>query len=941
MTGTAASPSAEGSNGAAVAPAAGAADRPREGASGSRISLATRLFLIIACLIVLAVGASIAITALVAQKIAGEVAAEELTRSDRARTALEEQRYFQLALISNLFVQDADLAAYVAEAAVQSDTASILDILGQRQRDLGFDFAIVLTPEGEVLAHTGRPGMVGRDLSDRSLVAAALDDYEAAGVWEEEGVLYDAVVVPVVRGFDLSGFLVAGFRVDDTLAEELEEISRADVLYLLDGPDDRLVPSAGTLDSAATAALVDTLEARWGEIGGRMESGGRMERLEIDLAGEPWLALVSPIRDAAGETVGATVALSSLAEQLAPFRRLQWLLAAAGGLAILLALALSYPLARRALGPLRDLSQAAEAARRGDYDQPIPQGGGRDEVGRLAGAFSTLLQDLREKRDMESYMSQLSRTLPEAGLREERRGGQETGGLTRMAGRVELVLLGAELRHLSRAGGGQEVDAQATMERLARDLRRLDASAMAHRGQVESFAGHRALVRFEGGGAVRRALAVAGELLDVLGDGSAGLAPALAVAAGTAVQGMVSVEGRARPALVGLTLQEVDRLLREAAPGDVMLSPSALAIADGALDQLGIELSEQRSLVSTQTVYSLRESDLRHLTETMRIARGRRSAGDGSAEDVTVHLPTGARPGAGDTGGDPRSVTPPSARMTLSELGPGAVLGGRFELLSLLGAGGMGQVFKARDRDLDDIVALKILKKDVWGDAETLARLKDELKLARRITHPNVLRTFDFGELDGVPFVSMEYVRGVTLRSLLDSTERLPFSAALRLARQIAAGLGAAHRMGVIHRDLKPENLILDAAGNARLMDFGIARLEHRSDPGLTKAGFVVGTPQYLSPEQLGKGEVTVRSDIYSAGILLYEVFVGQPPFPVSTIAKAIAHHLNDEPPAPRTVDPSVPPAVEDLLLTCLAKDPSHRFADANALLVAIERVEH
>ena len=177
----------------------------------------------------------------------------------------------------------------------------------------------------------------------------------------------------------------------------------------------------------------------------------------------------------------------------------------------------------------------------------------------------------------------------------------------------------------------------------------------------------------------------------------------------------------------------------------------------------------------------------------------------------------------------------------------------------MLGAGGMGIVYKARDRELDDLVALKMLKRDLWGDRTQLDRLKSELKLARKITHPNVLRTYDFGEMDGIPFISMEFVRGVTLRYMLDQTRRLPYSAGLRLAKQLCAGLAAAHAVGVLHRDIKPENLILEPTGNAKLMDFGIARPIDRMTPGQTQAGFIVGTPQYLAPEILKGQEADFR----------------------------------------------------------------------------------
>jgi serine/threonine-protein kinase len=277
------------------------------------------------------------------------------------------------------------------------------------------------------------------------------------------------------------------------------------------------------------------------------------------------------------------------------------------------------------------------------------------------------------------------------------------------------------------------------------------------------------------------------------------------------------------------------------------------------------------------------------------------------------------------------------ARATLSGIAPGALLGQRFEILSVLGSGGMGIVYKARDRELDDLVALKMLRRELWGNASQLDRLKSEIKLARKITHPNVLRTHDFGEIDGVPYISMEYVRGVTLRYMLDQTSRLPYSAGLRLAKQLCSGLGAAHAVGVLHRDIKPENLILEPTGNAKLMDFGIARPIDRLAPAQTQAGFIVGTPQYLAPEVLQGAEADARSDLYSSGIVLYELFTGVLPFDGPTAMEVVIQHLRQEPAAPSSRWPDIPPALEAAILKCLKKDPDQRYPSVAELLRDLE----
>jgi serine/threonine-protein kinase len=277
-------------------------------------------------------------------------------------------------------------------------------------------------------------------------------------------------------------------------------------------------------------------------------------------------------------------------------------------------------------------------------------------------------------------------------------------------------------------------------------------------------------------------------------------------------------------------------------------------------------------------------------------------------------------------------------RSSLAGIGAGSLLGSRFEILAVLGAGGMGVVYKARDRELDDLVALKMLRRDVAGDQALVGRLKTELKLARKITHPNVLRTYDFGEIDGHPFISMEYVRGITLRAMIEQSGRLPWSAALWLARQLLAGLAAAHALDILHRDIKPENVLLDSAGNLKLMDFGLARPVTRLEPGQTQAGWIVGTPHYLAPEQIEGREPDKRADVYASGVVLFELFTDRLPFDAGSPMDVLMQHLKTPPPRPRELRPDLPPAVEALVLRCLDKDPAGRPRDAAELLAELER---
>ncbi len=622
----------------------------------------------------------------------------------------------------------------------------------------------------------------------------------------------------------------------------------------------------------------------------------------IELGGQPWLARTTPLLDAAGTPVGGAVTLTSLAEQLTTFRELEWLLLGSGATAILLALALSYPLARRALRPVRSLLRAAEAARQGDYDQAVATGG-RDELARLAAAFDDLLSDLRQKRDIELYMGQLALTVGE----------EPPARPARPAEGVEATLVAIEL--LAYAGATE--DPAAVLWALRRDVTTIARLARARGGRLESVAGLRVFLTFEGEEAAPHALAAVGEALGALGDSAGpggsggGIRPAVAVVCGRIVRGDVAWEGGAGAALVGLPVRRIETLLREAAPGEMLLSEeAALALAE-TLAELGLTPRTQASLLGREKILALDPDQVDRL------------AAEPWSQQTVVLSAAAAPPGG------------------LSDLGVGTVLGERFEIEAVLGSGGVGVVFRARDRQLGERVALKVLRQQFWNDDTFLARLKEELKLARRVTHPNVLRTHDFGELDGVPFVSMEYVRGVTLRELLDrATERLPFTAGLSLSRQLCAGLGAAHRLGVIHRDVKPENVLLDAAGNAKLTDFGIARPVADTGEGLTRAGEIIGTPQYMAPERFGGGEVDARSDVYSSGIVLYEIFTTGSPYRGGTVVETISQHLHEEPVPPRQRWAEIPAELEGILLRCLAKDPAERYADAGALLHELERVQ-
>ena len=268
----------------------------------------------------------------------------------------------------------------------------------------------------------------------------------------------------------------------------------------------------------------------------------------------------------------------------------------------------------------------------------------------------------------------------------------------------------------------------------------------------------------------------------------------------------------------------------------------------------------------------------------------------------------------------------------------GEVFAGRYEIQGLLGRGGMGVVYRAHDRDLDDAVAIKTLRGEALSaDPTLLDRFKQEIRLARRITHPNILRTHDLGESGGLRYLSMEFVRGLTLKQLVEAGDILPTPVGLRIAKQICAGLAAAHEVGVIHRDIKPQNIIIEATGGLKIMDFGIARL--KEERGMTAEGTVVGTPDYMSPEQARGIALDFRSDIYSTGVVLYEVFTGTLPFEGDTPLAVVLKHIQEKPPSPQTRNPKIDPKTSQIILKCMQKDPKDRFQSVNDLYEALTRV--
>lgn len=284
----------------------------------------------------------------------------------------------------------------------------------------------------------------------------------------------------------------------------------------------------------------------------------------------------------------------------------------------------------------------------------------------------------------------------------------------------------------------------------------------------------------------------------------------------------------------------------------------------------------------------------------------------------------------------------PSVTKTLEKpitrLALGSVFAERYEILEELGRGGMGEVYRVKDEKLDEEMALKVLKPEIAAHKDMIERFKNELKLSRKIAHRHICKMYDLNEQEETPYITMEYVRGEDLKSLIRKKGKMDEKKAVAVAKQVCEGLAEAHELGVVHRDLKPQNIMIDEKGNAKVMDFGIARSIEAA--GVTQTGMMIGTPDYMSPEQAEGEEADQRSDIYALGVILYEMVTGGVPFKGDTAFSVALKHKTKLPQNPKKINPDISDDLSRLILICMEKERERRYQSAEALLDDLRNIE-
>jgi eukaryotic-like serine/threonine-protein kinase len=878
----------------------------------ARVPLVLRLFGLTALLILAVVGIAVAITIQRASMVARETVNKSIAGAARLFDDLETERLARLAVPVQLYGNDPNFYAYIREnfagtAQPATDLVSLNDQLEQRRKSFGSDVLVLLDDQGRVITRTDQPSVTaasGEDLYEESpFVKKLIDDpalSDTRGVILLGNRLYHAAVAPVAIGTPpvRIAYLLNASAIDENFANRIAGTTNADVMFMAAGSNSVTRSSGAPSFGMQQMRGVDQI----------VKSGKRMlpATQTIDgssyvLTGEPLLAERKPI--------GAAVFLRSVDREMAPFRQIENALLLGGGAALLLAFVLSWLIAKRMTRPIEQLARMAQAVTAGDYSvQPAVTRG--DEVGILSRAFAKMIVSLRDKAELEELYQQMAARSAEREAMPRRNEAPKAD---------EGTVLVTDLRGLPVAVG--EDGAQSVIESVSRVMKLQEAEVQRQDGEVREIVGHRLVSVFRGDRGIIHAIRASRAINEELATQNPHtMSIGVGIATGDFVTGSIDLSRESSVAVVGNAPLLASLFAWHAPTGSAYISYDTAQAAGG--EVMGSSTREEVKLKWLAQPLAVAALPLVSVTTGMI-----RSIGGGTAAMATLRL-DGTEGAAA-----PKSVV---------DLTTGQMFASRYRIEQILGRGGMGVVYKATDTQLDEIVAIKTLPGDVMQRSpEDLERFKREIRLARKITHRNVLRTYDYGEAEGVYFISMEFVRGYTLSELLTESagRQMAPRVALGITRQICRGLQAAHEQGIIHRDIKPQNVLIDAKGEVKLMDFGIARMAEAKE-AMTQAGLIVGTPHYMSPEQVQGKQLDPRSDVYSMGVLMYEMLTGKRPFESSSLTGVLTAHITEMPKPLSEVRPELGERINAIVMRCLAKDPKARYTDAGALLTDLDAVQ-
>ena len=897
-----------------------------------RVPLVLKLFGLTALLIVIVVGVAVGITIQRANRVAQTSVNKSIMSAAKLFKEFEADRLRGLESVTGIMGSDPNFVAYIQAALAgeppASETApvdpaapaaepgvppatepatpaaldlvSINDTLSEQRARLGVDVMMLLDDQGVLIARTDDPMVASaskEDLYNKTpLVKQIVDDASVertSGVLRLGNKLFHAAVAPVgagARGVRI-GYLVNAFAIDETFANRIAESTNAGVVFGTKGAQSMTVRS-----SDAPSVSPQSLPQR--------------KTAETTVDQSTYIFTTEPLVSGQ-DVVGSAIFLRSLDRELAPFREIENAMLIGGGIALLLAFLLSWLIAKRVTRPIERLAGIAQAVTAGDYSVDPPSDR-NDEVGILGRSFAKMMNSLRDKAELEQLYADMA----------EKADDIPAGKAREAAKRDEGTVLVTDLRGLSAVGGS---DAETVIATVERAMRIQQAEVVRQDGAVRELDGHRLVAVFRGDRGIIHAIRAARTINEELALQFGAQTPmsiGIGIATGEFVTGSVTVDNESGLAIVGDAPLLALLFAWHAPSGYAYVSYETAQAAGG--EVLSSSTREEVRLKWLAQPLPVASLPLVSVTTGMM-----RAIGGATTDGATVKMDATV-PGA----------TAPASPHT--DLPIGHLFANRYKIEQILGRGGMGVVYKAVDSQLDETVAIKTLPGDVMTRSpEDLERFKREIRLARKITHRNVLRTFDYGEAEGVYFISMEFVRGYTLSELLDEApnRQMPSRAAVGISRQICRGLQAAHEQGIIHRDIKPGNVLIDAKGEVKLMDFGIARMAETPE-AMTQAGLIIGTPHYMSPEQVQGNQLDPRSDVYSMGVLIYEMLVGRRPFESSSLTGVLTAHITEAARPPMELRPDVGREVNGIVMKCLTKDPKARYADAGALLADLDRVQ-